>query len=99
MGEAQIILYHRETNILHSAGGWMIPTSPMDPIWIDNASGDPGVYFTIQVDPVPCTGTINEVTCPAAFTKIGSRGLTWFDSTLTTATPLQSAVFENSNIN
>ncbi len=71
---------------LSIAGGWMIPTLPMDPVWIDNASGDPGVYFAIQVDPVPCTGTINEVQCPVAFTAIGSCGLTWFDSTLPAAT-------------
>jgi hypothetical protein len=67
------------------AGGWMIPTSPMDPAWIDNASGDPGVYFAIQVDPVPCTGTIDAVQS-TAFTTIGSCGLTWFNPAQTAAT-------------
>jgi hypothetical protein len=70
------------------AGGWMIPTSPMDPAWIDTASGDPGVYFAIQVDPIPCTGTIDEiVSSPSSgvFTKSGSCGLTWFNPAQTTA--------------
>jgi hypothetical protein len=71
------------------AGDWMIPTSPMDPVWIDNASGDPGVYFAIQVDPIPCTGTINEIQSSppsGVFTTVGSCGLTWFDSAQTSAT-------------
>jgi hypothetical protein len=63
------------------AGGWMIPTSPMDPGWIDSA-GDPGVYFAIQADPTPCTGTINAVDS-TAFSTTGSCGLTWFDPTKT----------------